>query len=367
MGRIKVGVIGIGFIGAAHVEALKRVPGVDVIAIVDSYDAQSKAEALDVPHSFDDYREMIRACKPDCIHICTPNSTHKDISIYAFERGIHVVCEKPMARNAEEARDMLVAAEESGVIHAINFHNRFYPATHQLRHMVIDGNLGQIYSVHGGYLQDCSLYDTDFNWRTISKNSGKTRVVADIGSHWIDLAEYTTGRTVTEVFAEFQTIFNRRKQKCDGGYNEIEVDTEDFAYIMLRFDNGAVGNAVITQMAAGKKNEITMMVSGSEMSAEWDSERISDLHLGYRDEANRVLTKDPSLMCPQTVPIISYPGGHTEGFPDAFKQNFKAIYGAIRGSQPSYPYATFADGLHQMEICDKLFESANTCTWVKLK
>jgi len=366
MDRIKVGVIGIGFIGAAHVEALKRVPGVDVVAIVESCDAAGKAEALDVPNYFEDYHEMLEACKPDCIHICTPNSTHKEISLYAFERGIHVLCEKPMARNTQEAREMLEAAEKSGVIHAINFHNRFYPVPHQLRNMVNDGELGQIYSVHGGYLQDCSLYDTDFNWRMISQNSGKTRVVADIGSHWIDLAEYVTGQGVTEVFAEFQNIYPRRKQKSADGCKEIEVDTEDSAYIMLRFENGAVGNAVITQMIAGKKNQTTILVSGSEMSAEWDSERISDLHLGYRNEANRVLTKDPALMRSETAPIASYPGGHVEGFPDAFKQNFIAIYDAIRGVKPSNPYATFADGLHQMEICDKLFESAHTGAWIKL-
>ena len=367
MDRIKVGVIGVGFIGAAHVEALKRIPGVDVVAIIDSYNVASKAETLDVPRYFEDYREMIEVCKPDCVHICTPNNTHKEISLYAFEHRIHVVCEKPMARNTQEASEMLEAAKKSGLIHAINFHNRFYPVPHQLRNMVIDGELGKIFSVHGDYLQDCFFYDTDFNWRVTSQNSGKTRVIADIGSHWIDLAEYVTGQRVTEVFAEFQIVYPRRKQKRADGYNEIEVDTEDSAYIMLRFENGTVGNAVISQMVAGKKNRITMIISGSEMSAEWESEKVSDLNLGYRSEANRVLTKDPTLMRPETAPIVSYPGGHIEGFPDAFKQNFIAVYSAIRGMKSSNPYATFEDGLNQMIICDKLYESSNTGAWVKLR
>jgi len=366
MNRLKVGVIGVGFIGEAHVEALKRVPHVDVVAIVDGVGAKEKAEKLDVPNYFADYREMIKVCKPDCIHICTPNNTHMEISLYAFERGIHVVCEKPMARNAEEAKIMLEAAEKSGLVHAINFHNRYYPATHNLRNMIKDGELGNIYTVHGGYLQDWLLYDTDFNWRIISQNSGKTRAISDIGSHWIDLAEYVIGQKVTEVFAEFKNVFPKRKQITPEGYNEIDVDTEDLAYIMLRFDGGAIGNAVISTIFAGKRNQTTLSVSGSKISVEWDNEKLSDLYIGCRDEANRILTKDPKQAHADTASIISYPAGHMEGFPDAFKQNFIAIYNAIRGKTPANPFATFADGLHQMEICDKLFESAQTGKWLKL-
>lgn len=366
MERLKVGVIGVGFIGAAHVEALKRMPYVDVVAIVDGDRAAEKAQTLDVPNYFEDHREMIEVCKPNCIHICTPNHLHKEIALYAFEHGIHVICEKPLARNANEAREMLDAAEKSGLVHAVNFHNRFYPVTHHLRNMVRDGDLGKIYSVHGSYLQDYLLYDTDFNWRTVSKNGGKTRAVSDIGSHWIDLAEYVIGQKVTEVFAEFKQVFPVRKRPVGDGVEEVDVDTEDFAYIMLRFDGGAVGNAAISQIFAGKKNQTTLLVSGSEMAAEWDNEKLSDLSLGHRNEANGLLTKDPKLMPPQTAPIITYPSGHMEGFPDAFKHNFIAIYNAIRGKKSGNPFATFADGLHQMEICDKLYESAHTGTWVKL-
>lgn len=366
MNRLKAAVIGVGFIGEAHVEALKRVPYVDVVAIADGIGAEEKAKRLDVPNYFEDYKEMIKVCRPDCIHICTPNHTHMEIALYAFEHGIHVVCEKPMARNAEEARIMLEAAEKSGLVHAINFHNRYYPVTHNLRNMIKDGKLGEIYAVHGGYLQDWLLYDTDFNWRIVARNSGKTRAISDIGSHWIDLAEYVIGQKVTEVFAEFKNVYPKRKQMTADGYQEVDVDTEDLAYIMLRFDGGAVGSGAISTVFAGKKNQTTLLVSGSKMAAEWDNEKLENLQLGYRDEANRVLTKNPKMFHADTVPIITYPAGHMEGFPDAFKQNFIAIYGAIRGEKPANPFATFADGLHQMEICDRLFESAQTGRWVKL-
>lgn len=366
MDRLKAAVIGSGFIGAAHVEALKRVAGVDVVALVDITDAERKAQELDIPRGFADYREMIEICRPDCIHICTPNNTHKEIAMYAFEHGINVVCEKPMARNEEEAKEMLDAAKQSGLVHAVNFHNRFYPATHQLRNMIKDGALGKIYGIHGGYLQDCFCMETDFNWRMLSENGGSTRVTSDIGSHWIDLAEYVTGSRVTEVFAEFQTDLPVRKVVKDGEMTEVAVDTEDTSYVMLRFENGAVGSAVFSQMFCGRKNQTTLRVSGSKLSAEWDSERIGDLKLGCRNEANRLLTKDRALVHPDTAPIVTYPGGHVEGFPDAFKQNFIAIYRSIRGEKSANPHATFEDGLHQMQVLDKLFESAKTGRWISL-
>lgn len=366
MKRLKAAVIGSGFIGAAHVEALKRVPGVDIVALVDIKDPQQKAEEVDVPNGFADYREMIEAVKPDCIHICTPNNTHKEIAIYAFEHGINVICEKPMARNAEEAIEMLNAARKNGLVHALNLHNRFYPANHQLRNMVLDGALGKIYGVHGGYLQDCFSWETDFNWRMLSETGGSTRVTSDIGTHWIDLAEYVIGSRVKEVLAEFQTNLPLRKLNQQGTVKNIKVDTEDSSYIMVRFENGAIGSAVFSQVFQGRKNQTTLMVSGSQISAEWDSESIGDLKLGYRDEPNRLLTKDPTLAHPKTAPIIAYPGGHVEGFPDAFKQNIIAIYGAIRGVKPANPYATFEDGVHLMKVLDGMYESAKKGSWVSV-
>jgi len=169
MKRLKAAVIGFGFIGAAHVDAIRRVPGVELVALVDIMDAQKKAETLDIPNGFSDYKEMIKVCRPDCIHICTPNNTHKEIAIYALEHGVNVICEKPMARNAGEAKEMLEADRKSGLVHAVNFHNRFYPANHQLRNMIQDGSLGKIYGIHGGYLQDCFSQRMDFNWRMLSK------------------------------------------------------------------------------------------------------------------------------------------------------------------------------------------------------
>lgn len=367
MKRLKAAVIGMGFIGFAHVEALRRVPYVDVVAIADPFGAKEKAEQLGVPAGYADYLDMMDQCKPDCVHICTPNSTHMAIAMAAIERGIHVICEKPMARNADEAQRMVDAVRASGLIGALNFHNRYYPIPYRMRRMVQEGELGEVYHVQGGYLQDWLQHKTDFSWKLLSNQCGKTRATADLGSHWIDLAEYVTGQKVTEVFAEFKTVYPQRTQMTEEGPNEVDIDTEDFSCVLLRFDGGVVGTATFSAVFSGKKNQTVLQVAGTKESLEWDNEKVNDLLIGHRDGPNGLLTKDPSLVDPATASIISYPGGHAEGFPDAFKQNFKAIYGAIRGEKPENPFATFEDGLHMMKICDALYESAHTGKWVSLK
>ncbi|WP_243183371.1 Gfo/Idh/MocA family protein [Anaerosolibacter carboniphilus] len=378
MKKFKAGVVGIGFIGVAHIEALRRLGNVEVLALTNETDPVQKAAHLNVPHGFADYREMIDTVDLDMIHICTPNHTHYEIATYAMERGIHVLCEKPMTTTVEEAEKLVQLAKEKQLVHAINYHNRFYPITHHLRQMAKEAEFGEIFSIHGGYIQDWLLFDTDFNWRLISSKSGKTRAVADIGSHWLDLIEYMTGLKIVEVFAAFRTFYDTRKrsihpvetfsqaQQPREAYEDIPIDTEDFASILLKFDNGALGNTTISQMFAGEKNRISVFIGGSKMSAQWDSNDISNLVIGRRDEPNLVLTKDPGLLHPQSAKITGYPGGHVEGFPDAFKQTFKQIYASIEDPTMEKEYATFEDGLRQMILCERIYESAQTNRWVKI-
>lgn len=364
MKRLKAAVAGMGFIGFAHVEALRRVPYVDVVAVADPIGAQEKADRLGVPHAYSDFIEMMDDCRPDCIHICTPNVTHMPIAMAAIERGINVICEKPMALNADEAAQMAAAVKRSGVIGALNFHNRFYPMPYQMRCMVQQGQLGQVYHVQGGYLQDWLQLKTDFSWKILSEQCGKTRAAADLGSHWMDLAEYVTGQKITSVFAEFKTVYPERLQKTNEGEKPVAIDTEDISCVMLRFDGGAIGTASFSAVFSGKKNQTVLQVAGTKESLQWDNESVNDLLIGHRERPNELLTKDPALVDPAAAAVISYPGGHAEGFPDAFKQNFTAIYSAIRGKPTVNPFATFEDGLHMMKICDALYESAHSGRWV---
>lgn len=377
MKTYKAGVVGTGFIGVAHVEALRRLGNVEVTAITDTYDHKIKAEMMNIPYSFTDYKEMIDTLKLDMIHICTPNNTHHEIAMYAMKKGINVICEKPMTKTSEEAKEMYEFAKEHNIVNAVNFHNRFNPMVHQMKRMTSGGELGEIISVHGGYIQDWLLLETDFNWRINSKESGQTRAVADIGSHWLDTVEYVTQLKVTEIFAEFLTYHKKRKKflkpvetfskaEEDAEFEEIPIDTEDIAMVMLRFDNGAVGNAFISQMFSGRKNKISIFIGGSKQSAEWDSERLNEMVIGERDNFNKIFDKDPAILSPETQRIVDYPGGHVEGFPDTFKQCFRQVYNSIAVKDKVYDFATFEDGYRQMILEDKIFESAESGKWVKV-
>lgn len=375
MKKYRVGVVGSGFIGSVHVEAVRRLGLGEVVALTETNDAKGKAEALYIPNYFDNYKEMIDTMDLDMIHICTPNHTHHEISTYALKNGVNVICEKPMCRTLEEGEDMVRVAKETGLVNAVNFHNRFYPATYEMKQKIKAGDVGTIWAIHGEYLQDWLFHDTDYNWRIDPRLSGSTRAVADIGSHWIDLAETTTGLKVKEVFADFATFIPTRKkafatnafsnEKFEN-YEDVKIETEDHAHILLRFENGMIGNAVISQIVAGRKNRITVNIDGSKEALYWTTDDLNNLWIGHRDSSNETLTKDPSLMSKATAAQITYPGGHAEGFPDAFKNNFKAIYKSIEDKQSPIEYATFEDGLREVIICEKIFESNKTGKWVSI-
>ncbi len=378
MEKIRTGVVGVGFIGAVHIEQLRRLGNVEVVAITEASGAEEKAKAMFVPKAYNDYREMIDKENLDCIHICTPNATHFDIAMYAMEHGVNVVCEKPMTCSVEEARKLNEVAKEKGLINAMNFNCRFYPMAYQMREMVRSGEVGDIYTVHGGYLQDWLFLDTDYSWRLEPELSGASRAFADIGSHWLDLVEFVTGLKAVEVLADFAIFHKTRKKPTKEiatysgmalrpeDYEEVPIKTEDYASVLFHMENGAHVCCNISQVFAGRKNQMIVAVAGSKCSMRWDSENSNALWVGRRERDNGEFVKDPSILSDKTKQVISYPGGHVEGFPDTFKQNFKKIYAAIAGGKPE-DYATFEDGLREMRLCDKIVESARERRWVSLE
>ena len=375
--KLRAGIIGVGFIGAVHAEQLRRLGNVEVAAIADTADPQKKADSLHVPRGYADYREMIDVENLDCVHVCTPNNSHYEIARYAMEKGVHVVCEKPMAVTPKEAEALLAYAEEKKLIHAMNFICRFYPLAFQIREMIRNGELGDVFTVHGGYFQDWLFYDTDYNWRLEPELSGESRAFADIGSHWIDLVEFLTGLRVTEVLADFETFRKTRKKPKKAvdtysgmalrpeDYEEVPICTEDYAAVLFRLNNGARASCNITQVFAGRKNQMIVAIAGSKCSVHWDSELSNEIWIGRRDRDNGQLVKDPSILAPKAAGIVSYPGGHVEGLADTFKHNFKQVYRAIEtGDASQGDYATFADGLREMRLCEKIVQSARERRWV---
>lgn len=377
--KIKAAVIGVGFIGTAHVEALRRLNYVEVDAIADdTQQIAGKATQLGVKKYFTDYKELLSDPDIESVHICTPNVFHYAMAKDALMAGKHVICEKPLTTTRSEAEELLNLARDKGLVHATNFNVRFYPLMHELKYAIEAGDIGNIFSVNGSYLQDWLFFQTDYNWRLEPELSGQSRAVADIGSHWMDLCEFVTGLEITEVMADFATFHPIRKKPLkpvetytgkllsNDDYQEVPVDTEDYASLLFRFSNGARGSLTVSQVFAGKKNCITLEIAGSEKSASWMSERPNEIWMGSRTRANSLLLKDPSLMMPQSRQIVSFPGGHNEGFPDTFKQLFSKIYARISGKSENVEYPTFEAGLREIHLCEKILESNSIRSWVNV-
>ena len=381
MAKVKVGVVGTGFIGPAHIEALRRLPNVEVAALceVTAELAASKAKSLGIERSYT-FDELLKQDDIQCIHICTPNFLHYHQSKAALEAGKHVVCEKPLAKDLAEAEELVALAEKSGLVNAVHFNLRYYPLVRQMKVMREKGELGDVYSIIGSYLQDWLFYETDYNWRLEPDKSGDSRAIADIGSHLMDILEYITGLKTTAVMADFNTIHKTRKKPLKEvetysgkilkpeDYADVPINTEDHANVLLRFDNGNRGVITVSQVSAGRKNRMSLEISGSKKTFSFDSESPNQLWIGNRDGYNEVLMRDPSLVHPEASSTISFPGGHNEGFPDTSKQMFKEVYAAIeQGKQPENPtYPTFADGYRELLICERILESARGEKWVSV-
>src|SRR3989339_1500215 len=215
MNRIKVGIIGTGFIGPIHIEALRRLGYVEVNALVAGNNlslARKKTKQLNIPKVYNDYRRLLEDKEIEVVHNCTPNYLHFQINKDILESGKHIVSEKPLTVNSEDSEKLVELAKKIKLINAVNYNYRFYPLVQQIKQMISNGELGNIYSVHGSYLQDWLLYDTDYNWRIDSKLGGNTRAISDIGSHWCDLVQYVTGLKIEKVFGDLSTVHKTRKR-----------------------------------------------------------------------------------------------------------------------------------------------------------
>jgi len=380
MEKIKVAVAGLGFIGPAHIEALRRIPNIEVVAIsdIDEATARAKARELGIERSTADFDDLL-SDEIESVHICTPNNLHYEMAKKALNAGKHVICEKPLATTVEEAEELVALAKQKKLVNAIHFNIRYYPLIRQMKVMREKGELGDVYSIIGSYLQDWLFYETDYNWRLEPEQSGESRAIADIGSHLIDLLEHISGLKIVEVMADFNTIHKTRKKPLKPietysgmmlkpeDYADVPINTEDHANVMLRFDNGNKGVVTVSQVCAGRKNRLSLEIAGSKQSFSWTSEQPNDLWIGKRESYNGVMMRDPSLFDDHSRSLISFPGGHNEGFPDTSKQMFKEVYAAITNNDPSNPsYPTFEDGLRELVLCERIIESNKKQSWVKV-
>jgi predicted dehydrogenase len=378
-------VIGGGFIGAVHVEALRRI-GVEVVGLLGSSPerAAGVARRLGIPRVYRDLDELLGDSRVGVVHVASPNLHHFEQARRVLGSGRHVICEKPLAITSAETSALRALAESRpSQAAAVNYNIRYYPLCREVRDRIAAGTLGRILSVTGSYVQDWLHYPGDYNWRVEADGGTNLRAVADIGTHWMDLAQYLIGAPIRSVNADLATFHPRRLKPTgptdtftgsatDGSRpaREVDVTTDDHAAVLLRFDSGIRGAFHVSQVTAGRKNRLTIEIAGTEASAAWDSESPDRLWIGSRKGPNQVLPRDPALLGTAAAAMAHYPGGHVEGFPDTFKQLYIDVYGWISegrapGRHPEFP--TFADGDREVRLCEAIARSAAEGRWVSVE
>ena len=386
MKRIGMGIVGAGFVGPHHVDAVRRLGFVDVVVVAGSSEASArkKADALGARKAYGSYEALLDDPDIQVVHNATPNYLHYPVNAAALAKGKHVISDKPLAMSAAEAKKLVDLAKKANVVNAVTFNYRGNPLVQQARLMVARGDIGRPHFVVGYYLQDWLLKETDYSWRLEPDKGGASSALGDIGSHWCDLAQHISGLRITHVLGDITTVLPKRKrpkgsreafQAATGKeeLEDVEIKVEDLASVLVRFDNGAKGSFSVGQVCAGHKNDLVLEICGSKSSMKWRQEHQNELWFGHRDGPNQILQKDPSLMDAEVRHYAHLPGGHQESWADAFSNLMRDIYGFIaEGKKPgdAHPpaFATFEDGYRANVIVEAILDSAKKgSVWTKLE
>lgn len=378
MYQMTAAVIGTGFIGPVHVEALRR-HGVTVRGILGSSATKSSeaADRLGLSIGYPSLDQILHDDLVDVVHVTSPNRHHFEQVAAIIKAGKHVICEKPLAMNSTESADLVAMAEAANIVAAVNYNVRYYPVCLEAAEQVRAGEIGDTFHVSGSYFQDWLLKRSDFNWRVLAEEGGALRAVADIGTHWLDLIQFVTGQKVVRVFADLGTVYSERDRPlgpsetfAGAGQSEnsvsVPINTEDYGNILFHLESGAKGSVTVSQVTAGRKNCLRFEIAGAKSSLAWNSESPCELWVGHRDRSSELMLRDPSLMSERAASRTGYPAGHNEGFPDTFKQLYADVYEYIVAGNFSAvkPFPTFADGHHEILICEAILSSHRQQGWV---
>jgi predicted dehydrogenase len=345
---MRAAIVGTGFIARVHAIALQAI-GVDLAAVCGR--TRERAAEFGAGMAYGDLAELLEHEQVDVLHVCTPNNLHAEQALAALERGVHVVCEKPLANATGKSRALVGAAEERGLVHATCYHVRGYPLVEQMRVDVASGAVGEVSFVHGRYVCDDVLFPAS-GWRIDPAASGSSYVVADLGTHWLDLAEHVTGHRLLEVQAEFRSFA--------GG------PLEDYAALLLRFEGGAAGSLVLSAGVSARKNQLLFECEGTRAGLTWDQEVPTEMLLRPCDGPRRIVVKDPAANAEEARRLSRYPAGHGEGYGQAFRNLFADVYAAIAG-EPHAPFPTFHDGHRGVAAVEAAVRSARNGGWVEVE
>jgi len=379
---MKAAIVGTGFMGGAHSEALRRL-GIEIAGVLGSGLGKGRAFASrqGIARAYGSLDELLADAGVDVVHLCTPNHQHYPAARAAMEAGKHVVCEKPLAMTSAQAAGLVSLAEARQRVGAVCYNLRFYPMNLEARARIRAGQIGAPRILHAEYCQDWLLWPTDWNWRLQPELGGDVRAVGDIGTHVLDMLQWLTGLKVTEVMADMATFIATRYRPSHPvetfagklapveDAEAVEIRTEDMATMLLHLGEGARGAVTLSQISAGRKNALWWEIDGSEGSLYWCQERPGELWVGHRDRPNEVLLKDPALMQPEVRRYAAYPGGHHEGYPDTFVRLFGDVYRHIERGAPgdNLSFATFDDGWREMVLCEAVLASARERRWVQVQ
>jgi predicted dehydrogenase len=369
-----MGLVGAGFVGPHHVDAVRRLGFVDIVAVAASSEAsgRQKADALGARRGYGTYQALIDDPDVHVVHNATPNHLHYEVTSAALARGKHVISDKPLAMTAAESRRLVEEAARAGVVTAVTFNYRGNPLVQHARAAIARGDIGTPRFVHGYYLQDWLIRDSDYSWRLDPQKGGASSALGDIGSHWCDLAQHLTGLRITHVLGEVTTCLPQRRKPRgsreafaaagDEAADVVDITVEDLASVLVRFDNGARGTFSVGQVCAGHKNDLVVEVCGSTSSVRWRQEQQNELWWGHRERANELLQKDPSLLDDEARRYAHLPGGHQEAWADAFCNLMRDIYAGIAAGPPYRDLppavATFDDGYRANRIVEAILDSA---------
>ncbi len=372
-----------GFIGVSHIEAIRRIGFAELVAVTDVNleVAKKKAAEYYIPKCYATIDELLADPEIQVVHNCTPNNLHLEVNEKIIRAGKHVFSEKPLARTTGESEQMLALLRENrSIVHGMNFIYRMNPLVQEMKNKIRKGEIGTPKLVHGSYLQDWLLYETDYNWRIEPEVSGPSRCIADIGSHWMDTAQTVMGAKITSVCADLVTTIPVRKKamgqvetfsvNANAKYEDKVVKTEDYGAVLVKFDNGVHGVFYASEVSAGRKCFLNLEVDGSQSSLYWNQETADQMWMGNRDKDNSLIMRNPNLMTPEAKQYTYLAAGHPEGWNDAMKNNLQSFYTFIRdnktpGVDPC-DFATFEDGHYLMKLTEAILESSRTKQWVNV-
>ncbi|QEA30257.1 MULTISPECIES: Gfo/Idh/MocA family protein [Microbacterium] len=349
LGTIRTGILGGGFMARVHRTAARDAGGeLRAVATRSAAGGRDAANALGAERAESDAAGVLEATDIDVVHICTPNATHADLALRALRAGKHVVCEKPLATTAQDARILAETAQARGRVAAVPFIYRYHPMVREARARIARGDAGDLLTLDCSYLQDWMLLPSDDDWRVRSESGGASRAFADIGSHLCDLVEFVAGERIRTLSARTRRVFSERSGQT--------VDTEDIVALLVETESGALGTLLISQMAAGRKNALTLELHGSQQTLRFEQERPEELWIGMREES-RSLLRDPASSVADSARLQRVPAGHAMGYQDAFNGFVADVYAAIAGAQPD-GLPTFADGFRSAVLTEAVLDSA---------